>query len=295
MTSTATVLALCRFGQDAAASLLWGASAYLAALVPPALAQAVARRLRRSAVAMILVTMLAIAVKLPAEVSGIGDGWGDVLDLALLRSVLLDTSPGRAWMVQAACVLLLVASAALPRRRRVDTIAIASGLLLAALCLEGHAASRDGWAGLLLRANDILHVLSGGAWLGSLVPVLVILAAFRHGTWREEASVALGSFSRFGHGAVALVLLSGVLATALITGRWPVDLTSPYDALLDVKIASVLAMTGLALINRYMLVPRLASSAHGGGRILRLATLAEIPLGLAALALVAVFGLMDPS
>ena len=294
MTSTAAVLALCRFGEDAAGSLLWGASAYIWALVPAGLGAAVTARLRPWAAAAVAVAVLAVAVKLPAEVAGIGDGWPDALHPATVRSVLFDTSVGRGWAAQAGCALLLAAAVALPPGRRTAAVALASGLLLACLCLEGHAAMDEGWRGVLDRANDVLHVLSGGAWLGSLVPVLTILALPADDERSGEVATALRGFSRAGHAAVALVLLSGVLGTALILGRWPVDLASPYEALLDLKIACVLAMTGLALVNRYVVVPRRVRDPARAGLALRLGTSAEVALGFAALALVATFGLLDP-
>lgn len=294
MTSAAAVLALCRFGQDAAATLLWGAAAYLGALVPVGLAAAVAWRLRHLAAAAVAVAALAVAVKLPAEVAGIGDGWRDAVDIGVVRSVLVDTSVGRAWMAEAAAVLLLVAAAFTPVRWRVLAIAASSGLVLASLALEGHATLYEGWLGALDRANDVIHVLSGGAWLGSLAPVLLILAASSGDADRGEVATALRGFSRAGHAAVALVLLSGILSTALVLKRWPLDLASPYEALLDVKIVCVVAMTALALVNRYVLVPRMARAPDGAARALHRGTLAEVPLGLAALALVAVFGFLDP-
>ena len=49
-------------------------------------------------------------------------------------------------------------------------------------------------------------------------------------------------------------------------------------------------MAGLAVLNRYVLVPRLPSTLP----VLCRATLAEVPLGFLAVALVAVFGLLDP-
>lgn len=293
MTSAAAVLALCRFGQDAAATLLWGAAAYLCAFVPPGLAAVVASRLRPLAAAAVAVAVLAVAAKLPAEVAGIGDGWRDAVDTGMVCSVLLETSVGRAWMAEAAGVLLLAAAAASPARWRTAAVAASSGLVLASLALEGHATLHEGRLGALDRANDVLHVLSGGAWVGSLAPVLVILAASPGDA--GEVATALRRFSRAGHAAVALVLLSGILSTALVLGRWPLDLASPYEALLDGKIACVVAMTALALVNRYVLVPRMGRAPDGAVRALRLGTLAEVPLGLAAIALVAVFGLLDPS
>lgn len=294
MSSTTAALALCRFGEDAAASLLWGASAYLWALVPEGLADAVAARLRPWAVAAVATLTLAVAAKLPVEAAGLGDGWRDALDAATLRGLLFDTDLGPAWAAQAACAALLAACAAVRARRRAGAFALVSGLTLASLASEGHAAAGEGWLGALARANDVVHVLSGGAWLGSLPPVLIILAASAAGRRGGEAAAALRGFSRAGHAAVALVLLSGAVSTALVVGRWPVDLASPYEVLLDAKIACVLAMAALALVNRYVLVPRLARDPASAGRALRLGTLAEVPLGLAALALVAVFGLLDP-
>ncbi len=294
MTSPAAFLVLCRFGQDAAATLLWGGAAYLWALVPTGLSSSVTVRLSPWASAAIAVAVITVAAKLPFEVAGIGNGWPDALDPAMVRSVLLETSVGQAWMAQAACALMLGTAVALPSRRRVGAVASGSGLLLASLCLEGHAVMHEGWLGVLTRANDALHVLSGSVWVGSLVPVLVILAGSRDGRMSHAAAAALRGFSRAGHAAVALVLLSGILSTVLVLERWPIDLASPYQVLLDIKIACVLAMTVLAIVNRYVVVPRLTRDPAGVGRALRLGTLAEIPLGFAAIALVAVFGLMDP-
>ena len=293
MNDPAAALALCRFGQDAAASLLWGASAFLWLCVPPGLSAAVALRLRVWALAAAGVALVATLAKLPAEVASVGEGWGDALDPAAVGAVLGDTGAGRAWAVQAGAALLLAAAFGLPVRARLAATAIASGLMIAALCLTGHAAAPEGWRGALSRANDVVHVLSGGVWFGALAPVLVILGHEGGGARRGEGALALRGFSRVGHAAVALVLLSGAASSALVLGRWPLDLRRPYEALLDAKIAAVLAMTGLALLNRYVLVPHLARQP-GAGEGLRLGTLAEVPLGLAAIALVAVFGLLDP-
>ena len=294
MMSAAAVLALCRFGQDAAATLLWGAAAYLWAFVPSGLANEVASRLRHLAAAAAATAVLAVAVKLPAAVARIGDGWRDAADTGIVRSVLIETNVGRAWTASAVGVALLVAAAACPTRWRTAAVAASSGLLLSSLALEGHAVLYEGWLGALDRANDVLHVLSGGAWLGALAPVLVILAASPSDGDQREVAMALRAFSRAGHAAVALVLLSGLLSTALVLRRWPLDLASPYEALLDFKIVCVVAMTALAVLNRYVLVPRMTRPPGAVARALRLCTLAEVPLGLAAIALVAVFGLLDP-
>ena len=293
MSEAAAVLALCRFGQDAAAILLWGGSTYLWALVPRSLASSVTGRLRPWMVAAVSIEAAATLARLPAEVAAIGEGWRDAADPATVVSVLRDTSVGPALEAQGAAAVLLV-GAAVSRRAHPIGIAGASGLLLASLSLTGHARTHEGWMGTLQRANDVLHVLSGGAWLGALVPVLVILGDLGRAEWRSEVAAALRGFSRAGHIAVALVLSSGVANTALILGHWPIDWSSPYQILLTAKIALVALMVGLALVNRYFTLPRTAHHAEAATTALWFGTLAEVPLGLAAIALVAVFGLLDP-
>lgn len=203
MSEVAAVLALCRFGQDAAAMLLWGGSAYLWALVPRSLASSVTRRLWPWVVAAVSVEAVATLAKLPAEVAAIGDGWRDAVDPAMVGSVLRDTSVGHAWGAQGAAAVLLVGATLVSPEARTAARAGASGLLLAGLSLTGHATMHEGWLGALQRANDVLHVLSGGAWFGALVPVLVILGDLGHAERRGEAAAALRRFSRAGHVAVA--------------------------------------------------------------------------------------------
>lgn len=294
MTSTAAALALCRLGQDAAALGLWGAWATLAWLVPPPLAAALDPGARRWTTAALAVAALATAAALPVLAASIGDGWQDAFDPETVGSVLADTNPGRAWAAQAVAAALLLAARGAPQRLRPAATALAAALFLAGLALTGHAAMHEGALGALHRANDILHVLSAGAWFGALVPVLAILHRLDRPEWRNEAAKALRRFSRAGHGAVALVLVSGALNAALVLGRWPVDPSSAYETLLDVKVLAVAAMVGLALANRYVVVPRLGRTPEAALAGLRRATLAELPLGLAAIALVAVFGLLDP-
>ena len=290
MTSATAALAACGFVGDAAALLLWGASAYLAWLVPQRLARTVEARLRRAGGAAVAVAALATAAELPAEAASIGDGWRDAFDPVVVWAVLTGTSGGRAWAVGAVAAGLLVLGCLAPPRPRLAAVAGASALMLLGLGFTGHAAMHDGWLGAVHRAVSALHVLSSGAWLGALVPMLLVLPRLGRAEDRAGAGLALARFSRAGHVAVALALLTGAADTALVLGRWPTHLRSPYEALLDAKVLAVAAMTALAVVNRYAFVPRGAAASPALWR----ATLAEVPLGLAAVALVAVFGLLDP-
>ena len=105
---------------------------------------------------------------------------------------------------------------------------------------------------------------------------------------RADATLALSRFSGLGHIAVAVTLLTGILNTALTLGGWPVDFRSPYQLLLAVKIGLVAIMLSIALLNRYVLTPRLAV------RGLIIGTSAELLLGAAIIALVSAFATYDP-
>jgi putative copper resistance protein D len=193
--------------------------------------------------------------------------------------------------------LLVVAGAlAIGRRDRFGLIALTSAMLLASLGLIGHAAMQTGLVGALHRLNHAVHLLAAGAWLGSLPPLALCL---RHcggdSGLRAEAGAALRRFSGLGHAAVALVVATGMVNTALTLGVWPIDFSSPYQALLAAKIAIVATMIAIALFNRYVLTPRIGREPHAALRALSIATLTEIALGLIALALVSVFAILAPT
>jgi len=287
-------LALCRFLHDASAMLVWGGFGYLAWLVPRDLADAVGRRLRIPGILAIGVAAATVLTALPVEAAQIGEGWRDAIDLGTLHDVLFETTVGSAWTVQAVCALLLVVSAMFARQARRTAVAATSGLLLASLALAGHAVMQAGTQGFAHIANDALHVLAGGAWLGALVPLLPILAALDDPRCRTEASVALRRFSNAGHVAVGVVLVSGLINTLLVLGHLPLDWSSPYQALLAAKTALVALMTGLAVANRYVFVPRLKRRRPEMTTALRIATIAEIALGLLAIGAVSMFGVMEP-
>lgn len=288
-------LALCRFLHDAAGMLIWGACGYLAVFVQPELAQDVERRLRPILVIAAVLAVAATAAMLPIEAAAIGEGWGDALAPSTLGDVLFETSVGHAWGVQAWAALLLLAAAVIPVRHRLGAMTAAAGLVLASLALTGHAAMHRGALGATHRLNDVLHLLSGGAWAGALVTLVPLLARLAEGERRPAVIDALRPFSSAGHVAVALVLATGVANTALVLGRWPTDWSSPYQAMLAGKIALVLVMVALALLNRYTLVPLMERSPVRVVAAIRAGTIAEVVLGLGVLGLVSVFGLLEPA
>lgn len=254
-----------RFLHYGAAMLLWGQLAYGGA--PKG----------RGALWGLMMVTGVLWLMLEAGVAG--DGWPSVTDPATIRALLADTAVGQAWAMHLALVALL--GPALQYGNRAPALA---GAALASLALVGHAAMDDGLLGMAHRTNAALHLLAAGYWVGALPFVLLGLRSGDEGP-------RLMRFSRRGHLAVAVVLLTGVANALLILHHLPDSLHSPYQRLLIAKIAVVAVMVGLALVNRYVFVPRLA---RGGLAGLRRGTLAEIVLGALALGLVSVFATFDP-
>jgi putative copper resistance protein D len=283
----------CRFVFDGAVLFLWGSAAYLWLLVPKGLSGSIWSQLAAWRIAAVVLAVLATLVALPVRCAMLGSGWADGLDGDVMTSVLTATSVGTAWVWQAVFAAVLLVVTLLPLRRKVAATAVVSALLLCGLSLTGHAAMNDGWLRVLHRANDMVHVLSGGAWVGALIPVTLVLCRLGDSTTGADALTALIRFSTAGHVAVALVILSGVANSLLIIGGLPLDWSIAYQRLLSLKIALALLMMLIAVFNRYGLVPRMGRS-HSAGKALAAGTLAEIAIAVCVVALVAWFGTLEP-
>jgi putative copper resistance protein D len=286
-------LALVRLCFDAAAIAAYGVSGFIAWIAPKRLGQAIAASSNFLIVAASSLAVLSTLAWLPIEAAMIGEGWQSAVDRSTLSAILCDTAIGKAWLVRLALSLLL--AAALPWRSASTLRLALSGLLLASLALTGHANMDEGTRDVLHILNDALHVLAGGAWLGSLLALPGCLARLRDPGFCTEAKTALRRFSSAGHLAVALVIATGIVNTVLVLQRWPTDFASTYQMLLAAKIAFDAGMTGLALMNRYIFVPRMLTERDRAIIQIRNGTYAELALGAGVLALVGFLGILDPA
>jgi putative copper resistance protein D len=286
-------LALVRLCFDAAAITAYGLSGFIAWIAPKQLGQAIAASSNFLIVAASSLAVLSTLAWLPIEAAMIGESWQSAVDRSTLSTLLCDTAIGKAWLVR--LVLSLLLTAALPWRSASIVRLALSGLLLASLALTGHANMDEGTRGVLHILNDALHVLAGGAWLGSLLALPGCLDRLRDPAFGTEAKTALRRFSSAGHLAVALVIATGIINTVLVLQRWPTDFRSTYQTLLVTKIAFVAGMTGLALVNRYIFVPRMPTQRDRAIIQIRSGTYAELALGAGVLALVAFLGILDPA
>jgi putative copper resistance protein D len=173
---------------------------------------------------------------------------------------------------------------------------LCSGILqLVALAGVGHAAMRDGWPGMLQQANHALHLISAAFWTGGLLPLLLLMREARQIEFRTDAIRCMMRFSRYGHLAVALALLTGIVNSLLIAGTpldWRITL---WSELLVVKVLLVLMMIGIALINRYLLVPRFRRAGSTATQQFIRLTQLELLLAMGVIGLVSVFATLSPA
>jgi len=284
-------LAIGRFLGDAGLGLVWGGGGF--ALVS---AGDVRLRLLRAIRAPLLAASALAAVAsfatLFIQTADIASNWTAAFDPDLLKTVVLCTHAGLVLALRA--VSTVAAFSALLTGCRKSAVLL-SGLTLGEAALTGHAAWSWDLAGAAKIATEALHILAGTAWLGALVPFLLVIRMAGQPELRTDAVLSLRRFSRIGHGVVALVLATGLANCLQILGHLPVDLQSPYQAKLALKIGAVLVMTAIAIANRYVAVPMQRRYPQRACRFLLLGSLLEITLGLSALALVASFGIDDPA
>lgn len=289
-----SALVICRILQDVSSMLLWGSYAYLATLVPSNLAGTINRQLKLFRLVATAVAVSATFVVLPLEAGILGDDWGNTGDLTTIRDIMLETSIGDAWLVQAVAVIALALTSWLLPRHQQPATALCAGLLLGCRALMGHSIMGEGSAGNLLQLSYLVHALSSGAWLGALVPLLFVVRGLSKRDGRQDAATGLRRFSTTGQIMVALTVFTGAINTALILGQLPLSWSQPYQGLLAAKICLVGGMISIALVNRNIIAPRIESDVRPATHLLLYTTTAELVLGGGALVLVNIFGTFDP-
>ncbi len=287
-----TALAICRFAHFLAAMLAFGMSVYLRAYTPERLRLALSPPARRVALIASVVALITAIAWLALESASMADDWSAALDPEAIAAVLTDTAFGHAWSLHLALATALVAVAI--SGAGWGATSLVSAALLASLGLVGHSAMQTGAEGVLHRANHAVHLMAAGAWIGGLVPFAMCLRAYERDDLRRDAVRAMAAFSFWGQLIVAGIVLTGVVNIALTSHHPPLPPTTPYRALLVAKLVIVAIMISLALFNRFVLTPRLKTSANALAT-LRATSLAEIALGCVVIALVSVFALLDPA
>ena len=293
-----TVIICLRAAMLGAGAVCFGAGSAALVLAPPQVAsvlRAYLQPLLRGAAGVLAFTaLLALAVQ-PASAS---EDWSQAISPSALLMFATTTHTGRTSLVRALLAVVSALCILLARGNRIALLPLGSltaGLFLASFAFSGHAAMHDEPTRTLQQANHVAHVLSGTFWTGALVALLcaaIILLRRPSSDQAEGAELILRRFSPAGVTAVVIVGLTGAINTWLILGRAPLDTRSTYQLLLAAKIAAVAVMLALALANRLYFLPRAARATSPAGLVASIAV--ECALGALVIALVAIFGTLEP-
>lgn len=258
---------------------LFGEAAFAAALRRrlPMVAPAPTTQVRWALLALALLASGAWLLQAAAGMAGTSPG------AAITAQVLRGTLFGQAFAAR--IVLLLVLAVLLACGARPRWIALVSGLALILPAITSHAAASSPANFTAIGATlDAVHLLAGGIWIGGLGALALL---FR----RKEVNIVLvlSLFSEIAMIAVVLLAMTGMINAASILLGDKGAASPLYLAVLGGKLAAVAAMLGLAVANRFRLLPRGDTPA-----IARNAAI-ELGLGLIAVLLAAALGQLPPT
>jgi len=203
-----------------------------------------------------------------------------------VETILSKTGWGRAWIIQVAAAVVILA---VSFRRGASGVwfaaAIAALVMAATPALSGHAAASPRWSTLAI-GTDALHVIAAAGWLGSLlfviavgVPALVRVGA--ESRWIAIASL-VEAFSPVALTFAAVVLLTGTVSAWLRVGSIPALWSSSYGRTLLVKLSLLTGVVATGAYNWRRVRPSLGTESA----TMRLRKSAAIELTIGALVVV---------
>lgn len=206
----------------------------------------------------------------------------DAMDSQVVMTTATDTLFGQFFLGRMAALLGIGLLLALRRGKSAIVLLAALALILPSATSHAAGASPAGFAAIGA-ITDAVHLLTAGFWLGGLA---VLLLLFR----RQEPNMllALSLFSDWAMVAVLLLMMTGLINGASILLGQEGKASTLYMAALGVKLALVAGMVGLALVNRFRLMPKDQET-----RIARHAAM-ELTAGIVVVLIAGLLGQLQP-
>ncbi|SDZ52569.1 putative copper resistance protein D [Jannaschia faecimaris] len=218
----------------------------------------VRRLARKIAATAALFGLVVLALRFGIRAARIsGMGLPGAVDLMML-SFVWDSPLGTAAIWRGAGEVLVVAMLI------GGAVGLGAGLVGALLIsisytFVGHALGDPRW---LLAALLTVHLLAAAFWVGALAPL-------QRAAHLPEGATLLHRFGNIASATVALLILVGLVFAWLMTGSVSALLTTAYGWTLLAKLGVVTGLMALAALNKWRLVPALASGAPAATTHLR--------------------------
>lgn len=226
------------------------------------------------------------------------------LSAHVFEMMIAGTDFGIAWIARLFAFSLYVAGAITLRRwpvMQVSALTLTGAVALSTLAWAGHGAMDDGDLRVIHLLVDVAHLLAAGGWVGALVAFVMLARSARAGTVPLGLLARTGDdFAKLGSIIVVTLVVTGAANFWLIAGVPSMAVAvTPYGIFLSMKLAFFVVMVGMATMNRYRLVPRLAAevdspTASVAADALRRSLHAELAIGLFVMTVVAFLGVLSP-
>ncbi|WP_299629135.1 CopD family protein [uncultured Tateyamaria sp.] len=139
-------------------------------------------------------------------------------------------------------------------------------LIAVSYSFVGHSLGDPRW---LLASLLTLHLLTAAFWVGALIPL-------RHAADKPDGTAVLHRFGQCASFSVAMLVVVGVILAALMSGSLTALMTTAYGWTLLAKLGVVSGLMGLAALNKWRLVPALASGTPSAAQHLHRSIQVEI-------------------
>lgn len=215
---------------------------------------------QRLAAAIAPVALALIGARLMLEAVFLaGNDWGAAVDVGLL-SLVGSGALGQTLALQATGLILIAAG--LVGSWAGKALSLIGVILIAgSFPLSGHVTATAGWLdGALL----VVHMLCLSFWVGIFVPLYRL-----SGQPGDAAAVVAEDFGRKAIGAVAVLVVAGVITLNSLTGGLLAALQTAYGQLFAAKLGVFAAVLWLAAIHKRALTPALIDHRPGAGRAMR--------------------------
>ena len=224
-----------------------------------------------------LVGLAAVALQIPASAGYLGGDVASAFDPLYLQ-LMLETTLGWSSLLAGAGFIIAVWLPRLAVKYHIPTGGLICLLIASAFAVHGHATTGGMATSLLL----VVHLACVAVWLGAFLPLhrLCRLATDDPVALLELAQTGR-RFAQVGSITVALLLVSGGILAAFLTGSVKAMVATDYGLALSGKVILVSGLLGLAALNRYRLVPAVDRGERAAAARLGLSVRLEMLIALA--------------
>ena len=218
-----------------------------------------------------------LAVLMMTTVLMLGFRTANLVDVPFLQAwpyalkVITHSHFGTLWLVRAVALLVLVMLWIWVRRnfnaRAYACFVLAGAIMATAISSTTHAGSEGIWT--FDNMVNSLHILAACFWGGTVIAYIIVMQPLFKNSREMRSAIAVSTvrFSTLAGGALAIVVVTGLINAWHRLDSWQILWTTGYGWTLSAKLALVALMAGIGALNRFLIVPSIESPAVAGSAV----------------------------